>query len=182
MAKITVETKEGPVRLVNQEPFWPTEAETQKVCEVASKTFALLRKIHQSSTVEIIKATAWQDYCSSNDHKSRARVLVVDFQLVFCPDLAPTLKPEEEKLRVVAKWNSGDNKILVCSDVRHEGALDSPRTINLRDGEVETLARALIKAMQVVVCDRQAYLKKLINWLEGADKKLGSLDQTKASA
>lgn len=182
MAKITVEIKKETS--IFGEKLQVSEKEQQKVFQIAAKTLALLEEIGWEDRVEIIKATAWKDEYGPE----RILGLKTDFQVVFSPSIVSTSDREEEKfkkeqrLKVTARWNDRKNSISVYKDEIGPTGDKYLCYLSPEDREIDTLARALIEAMEAGICKRLKELQNTTHWLEEADRELTSLCQVPAKA
>lgn len=163
MAKITVDTNylTTPVEYIN------------KVYQVASEAYRLLNSVPGrpfEGMVEIIKATTGVEKGLGED------LHFATFQIVC--KLPTGLSPSAEReLRITAKWDNGCNEMWVSTDGPHEiSAMSIPNT------ETETMARALIWAIQVGFRHHRSRLGDLTDWLAGKETTLEPLTKVPAKA
>ena len=172
MAKITIDTK-GLIT---------SEEDVQKAFQVATKAYHLLKEGGEAmghgysflDMVEIIKVTTWTEELGGEPvHRA-------EFQIVYnIPFLSYPTK--EEKLKIVAEW---DSRVKYDVEVRK----DEPYTgeyiggISLQDAEIKTLARALIRAIQMGFEYRRSHLERLITRLSEAEEYLNSLIKAPAKS
>lgn len=162
MAKITIDTK----------GLLASEEDVQRAFQVATRTYDLLREAgkatHRSllELVEIIKITTGRGGA--------------DFQVVYTLPVSPSSFLEWEKLKVVAEWNGRDDYLVVREEKAHEGKYIGH--IKLPDKEIDTFARALVRAIQMGFEHRRSQSEKLIEYLSQTAELLEASIETPVEA
>ena len=175
MAKITIDTK-GLIA---------SAEDAQRAFQVATRAYALLNDKGKAighpfptflEMVEIIKVTTWtEEMVISHKPLKMGPVSCAEFQIVYTLPFSPS-PSKDEKLKVIAEWNSRDQQVEVREDEPRTGKYIG--SITLVDTEIETLAKALIRAIQMGFQNYRSRAEKLIDRLTRAEETMESLIKT----
>lgn len=164
MSKITVEAKVG--RDINGEKVWVSDEEQRMLFGIVQQTQNLLRQIGWGEKVELMKVTAEVKLYSRTE---------AEFQLIFTLPVPPHLsllsQPTNlEQIKIVVRWEIPSLHMSVYdSKGRYLDIFRFP------DTKEETLAVALVRAMQIGIYSRLSGFQDMASWLQRASQSLGSL-------
>ena len=143
--------------------------------QVALQALCLKKSVQCKSEVEIIKIRLYY-----NPNKfggmGRERPFVADFQIVFQP-FFQYRSCTSEKLQIVARWQPDAEYVsvsIVDKDAQY-GGMNHVGSMIIKDIKPNSLAIALIDAMQIGVLYWAEEIERSFNWLNSVAENLKAL-------
>jgi len=180
MSKITVEVVK---RRHDSTRLRVSDDEEERVSQIARRAFRLLEEVQWDEGVEVIKVTVEKRDQFSMQVGQSLPFLMTEFQIPFVlPHGGYGLEEEfskENRLVAKVRWQGHHAETL---QVYLGEMYLSRRDIELKNTEIETVARGIIQAMQHVVFHRQSRFQRMADWLNRGAQRLEPLLEAQAAA